>query len=76
MEALEYLQKYSRTRKKDLVLMLKSWRSENHTPIIIDLTKVNKHTSHENLRKKYFNSSSRNKLFMKLTTCQLCQLQA
>ena len=24
---------------------LKSWRSENHTPIIIGLTKVNRHTS-------------------------------
>ena len=48
--------------------LLKSWRSENHTPIIIGLTKVNRHTSHENLRKKYFSSSSRNKFFMKLTT--------
>ena len=52
-------------------LSLKSWRSENHTPpppIIIGLTKVNRNTSHENLRKKYFNSSFRNKFFMKLTT--------
>ena len=50
--------------------LLKSWRSENHTPppIIIGLTKVNRHTSHENLKKNYFNSSSRNKFFMKLTT--------
>ena len=30
----------------DIMLLLKSWRSENHTPpIIIGLTKVNRHTS-------------------------------
>ena len=31
--------------KGDKKTALKSWRSENHTPIIIGLTKVNRHTS-------------------------------
>ena len=36
-----------------MFLYLKSWQRENTPPpIIIDLTKVNRHTSHENMREK------------------------
>ena len=67
--------KLSELRNRNGRPMFPGWRSHGEVkttpPIIIGLTKVNRHASQKNLRKKYFNSSSRNKFFMKLTICQL-----